>query len=422
MKKIAVTGTKGKTTVVNVVASALQKFDQNVLKVDTTGHFVNGERKSTLEDSKQTWHLVPSVCPGRYLWEFYTNPELEKNGIAVLECSLGCSASSGLGYRVHDVGVFLNVYEDHMGSSSRIQSKEDITKAKAFIFERIGTDGYAVFNADDELVCKTLTKLRPQRNVCKIACGLDFEYLNIDEHLTEGGVIITTEEDVVVVKTKDSVQETVTINNIPWTFKGSFKPSVINTLHAIGALYGYFDGSLPGNFSEVFESVRLDLYGGRLTLLQAKNGATILADYAHEKQSLKEVAKLARTLAGDSGSLIGVVRLAHDRTDQLIQETGREIASSFDSFIVYDKIDGYIRKPSARKVLRFPQIVGRTSRIFADAIKEVNPKVERIIRENEAIQRAAEMAGPEDVVVVIVNDNIEQSIGFVKKSFNGDFL
>src|SRR5665811_1639645 len=96
---ISVTGTKGKTTTVFVIDDILRKLGYNVVKVDTTGHFVNGKRKSTLDDSKRVWHLVPSVCPGRYLWEFFSHPELCEKGVAVLECSLGSSATSGLGYR-----------------------------------------------------------------------------------------------------------------------------------------------------------------------------------------------------------------------------------------------------------------------------------------------------------------------------------
>jgi hypothetical protein len=73
--RVSVTGTKGKTTTVSVIAEVLQKLNHNVLKVDTTGHFINGKRKSDLESSKALWGLVPSVSPGRYLYEFYENPE-----------------------------------------------------------------------------------------------------------------------------------------------------------------------------------------------------------------------------------------------------------------------------------------------------------------------------------------------------------
>lgn len=421
---ISVTGTKGKTTTVAVIADVLQKLSKNTLKVDTTGHFINGERRSTLEDSKEAWRLVPSVCPGRYLWEFHANPELQKDGVAVLECSLGSSAMSGLGYRYHNVGVFLNVFEDHIGSSDRIQSKADIAKAKDFIFSRLDPDeSYAVFNADDEYVISALPKVPSRTSDPKrlIPVGLTFSQFDLDQHLKNGGIAVTVEGTNVVIRSQNGDQSIADLTQIPWTFNGTFIPSVWNIISAVGALYGYFDGVLPEDINETIESVRLDKYGGRLTLLENSEGVKILADYAHEKVSLAMVADLARTMLAKDGKLIGVVRLAHDRTDDLMRETGRVVGKAYDQVVVYEKIDGHWRQPKATG-MRFPQIVGRTSEIFAGAVKEVNPAVERILREDEALQHAATVAKPGDVVVVIVNDNIERSIGFIQEAFKAEFV
>jgi UDP-N-acetylmuramyl tripeptide synthase len=394
-----------------------------VLKVDTTGHFVNGERKSTLDDSKNTWGLVPSVAPGRYLYEFALNPDLEKNGVAVLESSLGCSSPSGMGYRYHEVGVFLNVYEDHLGTSGRLQTKQHIADAKQFIFERLyPEDSYAVFNADDELVCQKLNVFDGQTtHKFMVPFGIAFEYFDAAAHIANGGVLLTVNANREIVL-RDSTGDTVLadLRAMPWTFDGMFQPSVWNAMAAIGALYGHFHGSLPANFREVFEAVRLDSYGGRLTLLHNKIGVTILADYAHEKVSLSHVGDLARTQLKKDGKVIGIVRLAHDRTDTLMQETGRTIATHYDQLIVYDKIDGYYRL--AKGGIRYPQVVGRTSQILTDAIQQVNPHVERIVREDLALERAAEMAKPGDVVVHIVNDDIKRSIDLIKEKFNAEFV
>lgn len=420
---ISVTGTKGKTTTVAVIADVLQKLEKNVLKVDTTGHFLNGERKSTLDESKAAWRLVPSVCPGRYLWEFHTHPELKENGVAVLECSLGCSGPSGLGYRYHNVGVFLNVFEDHLGSSDRIQTKADIARAKQFVFSRLlHAESYAVFNADDSLVVGSLDALPDARDITKIPFGLSFSAYPVEDHLRNGGVVFTVnEKKEIVLRSLAGDTVILDLRALSWTFNATFEPSTWNLLAAAAAVYGHFKGELPANIKEVFESVRLDQYGGRLTMLGTENGVRILADYAHEKQSLALVARLAKTQILAGGKVIGVVRLAHDRTDELMRETGRVIAAEYDQVIVYDKIDGHYRK-ATRKGTRFTEVVGRTSEIIATAIKEVNPNVERILREDHAIARAAEIAKPGDVVIVIVNDNIEQSINFIKEIFKADFV
>lgn len=419
---ISVTGTKGKTTTVAIVADVLKSLGKNVVKVDTTGHFVNGERRSTLEQSKDTWGLVPSVCPGRYLWEFHADPALQEDGVAVLECSLGSSATSGLGYRYHRIGLFLNVFEDHLGSSDRIQSQEDIARAKEFVFGRLDQDGYAVFNADDHWVTNRLEKVPQNRNITLIPCGITFEHFDLETHLKNGGMAISHDGEYVVLRSADKTTKLFSFKAIPWTFDGVFLPSIWNLMFATGAVLAKHEMQWTDAMTEAFEAVRLDPYGGRLTLLRAENGATILADYAHEKKSLVDIANLARTKVGEGGKVIGVLRLAHDRTDKLMRETGHAVADAYDQIMVYEKIDGYWRQPKKVNSLRFPQIVGRTSEIFHGAIAEKNPNTERILREDEAIRAIAKTAGPEDVVVVIVNDDIKRSIEFIQKEFKAEFV
>src|SRR5687768_12544010 len=99
---ISVTGTKGKSTITYVLADLLQRYGENTLRVDTTGYYINSVQKGTLESSKRVSRLVPTVCPGRFL----TAMEDVKHFAAVLECSLGCSNPAGLGYKVHDIGIF----------------------------------------------------------------------------------------------------------------------------------------------------------------------------------------------------------------------------------------------------------------------------------------------------------------------------
>ncbi|MBI3889609.1 hypothetical protein HY312_03495, partial [Candidatus Saccharibacteria bacterium] len=196
--------------------------------------------------------------------------------------------------------------------------------------------------------------------------------------------------------------------------------SIYNLMHAVGGLYGYFKGELPEKFREVIESVRLDQDGGRLTVFKAANGATIIADYAHEKVSLRTIAGLAKSIKQPEGKVIGVVRLAYDRSDSLIRETAEIIANNYDTVVVYDKIDGHFKHPKEIRGSLFKQEVGYTSSVLAEAIKEHNPNVDRIIREDEAVQRAAELVQPGDVVVIIVNDDIKRSIGFIKESFKAE--
>jgi UDP-N-acetylmuramyl tripeptide synthase len=419
---IGVTGTKGKTTVVNLLADVLKNSGYDTLHVDTSGHYINGVQQSNIEDSKRIWgYKTPTISPGRYLADFVTNSLLKKHPAAILECSFSCH-NVGLGYQRHDVGVFLNVFEDHVDPNGKIKNKEDLAIAKSFIFSSIADQGWAVFNADDPLVCRMLSRVRQGRNIKLIACGTDFKYFDAQSHLLNGGVLVTVKNNSIVLKTPERQTVLCDLRKIGWTFGGEFKPSVMNLMHVCAALYGFYNGELPKAITQTIQSTKLDPNSGRLVRLRAENGVEILADYAHEKVSLVAVAQLARTLACTGGRVIGVLRLNHERSDDLIKETGRLIAKEFDDLIIYDKIDGYLRMPVESKIKRYPQIIGRTSDIFSKAIEEQTNAVKRIIREDQAIEFAAKIARPGDAVLVILNDDIRRSLSFIKKSFKANII
>jgi UDP-N-acetylmuramoyl-L-alanyl-D-glutamate--2,6-diaminopimelate ligase len=419
ISKICVTGTKGKTTVVNFIAEILQKSQryENVLLVNTTGHFLNGVRRSTLEDSLETWSLVPSVAPGRYLYEFLPHHIRNKKNVAVLEASLGSSTLSGLGYGMHHVGVFLNIFEDHIGSSKRIKNKNDILKAKIFVAQKLYNDSWLAMNADDLYVMKGYHLVNPAKRTSIVLFGIKIDEMVLEKYpcagyVTREGEWITyykseTRKKYRIVKCKD----------VEWTMDDNFTPSVYNLMAIISAIICLQKGSVLANLGKFLRESKMPENGGRLTKFVTQNGVTIIADYAHEKYSLKEIGELAKKMTKNAGRTIGVVRLAYDRTDALIKDTGNYIAKSYDNFIVYDKIDGFWKKAKPIHNNLFVQENGKISKVFYDALLQKNPSVERIIREDKAIKRASEIAKNGDVVVIIVNDNIERSISFIKKYF-----
>lgn len=409
---LSITGTKGKSTIAYILSEVLG-HTENTLRVDTTGYYVNGDLKGGFADSTRLAGLVPTVSPGRFLVMMQDIPVFT----AILECSLGCSNAPGLGYSHHSVGIFTNVFEDHMGSTKRLNSREDIAAAKDFIFKRIRPDGYAVFNADDKLVCSRLGSLK--ESVSKIPCGHNFNSFDINQHLKGKGVYVTVDDGWVVVKSESKISRIVKVKDVTWTFDDKYKPSVDNLLLIVGSLWAHNKGKIPSTQRKLLAESRLNPYGGRLTSFRAQTGTLIIADYAHEKYSLEAVSKLARSMTRGKGRVIGVVRLAYDRTDELIADTAKHIAPHFDEFVVYDKIDGFWRKP--KKTLgSFKMKKGYTSKLFSANLAKNKARVTRIIREDEALEYAASISRPEDVVVVIVNDDIVRSIGFIREKFNAE--
>jgi cyanophycin synthetase len=72
---------------------------------------------------------------------------------AVLECARGGILKAGLAFQNCEVAVVTNVAADHIGLGG-INTVEQMAKVKAVVPETVFPHGYAVLNADDDLVYK----------------------------------------------------------------------------------------------------------------------------------------------------------------------------------------------------------------------------------------------------------------------------
>jgi cyanophycin synthetase len=70
-----------------------------------------------------------------------------------LECARGGILRAGLGFHNCDVGIVTNVAADHLGLRD-INSLEDMARVKGVVPESVFPNGYAILNADDDLVAK----------------------------------------------------------------------------------------------------------------------------------------------------------------------------------------------------------------------------------------------------------------------------
>lgn len=70
---------------------------------------------------------------------------------AVLECARGGILRRGLGFRSSDYSIVLNVAEDHLGLAD-VETLEDLARVKRVVVDVVRPSGWAILNADDELV------------------------------------------------------------------------------------------------------------------------------------------------------------------------------------------------------------------------------------------------------------------------------
>ncbi len=102
---------------------------------------------------------------------------------AILECARGGILKNGLAFEHCDVGIVTNVANDHIGLGG-INSVEQMARVKAVVPEMVYPHGYAVLNAEDDLVYAMKKDLK-----CNVALfSMDENNPRIQEHCKKGGL------------------------------------------------------------------------------------------------------------------------------------------------------------------------------------------------------------------------------------------
>lgn len=400
MYKIAITGTKGKTTVARLLASLLDNIGENVILVDTDRAVSLRTKKSiSSKESLRIWGLGTAVCPGRFL---SLDQEAET---AVLECSVGCGRR-GLGYKSHDVGIFTNVFSDHISKGGRIKNRSQLAREKSFILEDIKDGGSAVINLDDKLVVR---ESRRFKELNKVGVSLkDAKALKSFRVPKDYQAIFYEDDGCISLRTATRDTKLLATQSMSWTFDGKFKPSIYNLMYVLASVYLYY-GEITEAILNHITSLQPDPAGGRLNVYKLRNGATLIADFAHEKNSLKEIAVLSKSLAARN---IGILRLA-SRPPEKVVEVARAIAKQFDLIYVYNKVDGEFTSTTKPSKLLSSK---RTFELFFSELKRLNPQTYCFPREDQALEQAAKDSLPSDCLVHIVGLDVQKSLDLIKKT------
>ena len=356
------------------------------------------------------------------------NEDLEKiKAISILETSIGSSLLFGTCFPRNQIGAFLNVYEDHLGVTKEGKTKNQIAKRKAkIVFSALKSEQgnpFAIFNANDNLVCKYLN-LAPKESVF-IPFFIEEKkvFFNLDEHLKNKGAcfVFNPKTTEIFIKTKDSKYLIGKTQKISWTHNGFFGPANVAILSALAIIYAYVGNRTK--IKEVFDSLNnfsFDPSLGRNILIK-KDDKTIFIDFAHEKYSLKEASNLFKKMHGKNkdAKKIAVIRFAPDRTNEQLKDYARSATRIFDYIIVYDKVDG--KRRTMKKWMKFYRKPGEISKIVYNTAKEeiekknLKAKVKRIVDEEKAIKHALSISKPKDYILIVPNE-FKKTMEFVEKA------
>ncbi len=352
---IAVTGTNGKTTTTRLAAHIAKNAGKKVGYTTSDGVYIQNQL------------MMRGDCTGPVSSSFVLkDPTVD---FAVLECARGGILKSGLAFQHCDVAIVTNVAADHMGLGG-INTLEQMAKVKSVVPETVFPHGYAILNADDDLVYAMKDDLK-----CNIALfSMDENNKRIKRHCSKGGLATVYENGFVSILKGTWKIRVMAAKDIPLTYEGKAVHNINNCLPAVMATYLYRDISIDdirqGLTSFVPSSTQTP---GRLNFFHFKK-FTILADFAHNPHGLKLLCDFVSKL--DYPKRIGVISGTGDRRDEDIRELGEISAGYFDEVII--RCDKNLRGRTA------DEIIG----LLKEGIDKVNPNVPTLViaNENEALE------------------------------------
>ena len=347
---IAITGTNGKTTTTRLTAHIAKSAGKKVGYTTSDGVYIQNQL------------MMKGDCTGPVSSTFVLkDPTVD---FAVLECARGGILKSGLAFQNCEVAVVTNVAADHMGLGG-IHTIEAMAKVKAVVPETVFQHGYAVLNADDDLVYAMKEGLK-----CNIALfSMDENNPRIKEHAAENGLSCVFENGFVTIMKGGWKIRVLSVKNIPLTYEGKAVHNINNCLPAVLAAYLFRDITIEDIRTGLQTFIPSEsLTPGRLNFFHFKN-FTILADFAHNPHGLKLLCDFVSKL--DYPTRIGVISGTGDRRDEDIRELGEISGQYFDEIII--RCDKNLRGRTA------DEIIG----LLKEGIEKINPNLPVITIPNE---------------------------------------
>lgn len=378
---IAVTGTNGKTTTTRLIAHIVKHIGYQVGYTTTEGIYIQDK---LLEKGDTT---------GSYSAQFVLKDPTVN--FAVLECARGGLLRSGLGFDQCDIGIVTNVSSDHLGLGD-IHTLEELAQLKAVVAKSVSKDGYAILNADDDLVYAMADEVSS-----KVAFfSMDENNPRILKHIAKGGLAAVFENGFISIFKNSYKIRIDRVADVPLTFGGKARFNIENILAAVLAGYiSHFD------IEDIKTSLRTFIPSpnktpGRMNLFKFPT-FEVLVDYAHNVGGLKAIGEYMNAL--EVSKKVGVVAAVGDRREEDFYQIGRVSAEIFDEVIV--RLDSDLRGRKPEEILE-PLLKG---------IADVDPgkPVKQIPNEMRAIAFALENAEPGSMVAIFTED-VHESVKMVE--------
>lgn len=299
MKFVAVVGTNGKTSTAHYIDSILSFAGIKTGLIGTEGHYILGEKVGQSLTTPDPYELN----------ELFFKMRTRGVEVVVAEVSAHAIYLEKLGDIKADVAILTNVSQDHLDYFKDFANYQSV---KMSYFEN-GNAKRAIINVDDESGRILLKRLEGREDVKTTSYGLynpaDCFAVNVIEDIDGVKFVANLEDEIVDVKS---------------SLYGEF--NVYNLLGAMSV------ASCLGIDSQTLTHAvrKIKAVKGRFSVLHTDKG-TIIVDYAHTPDGLKNLLSTARTLT--KSRLITLFGCGGERDRQKRAAMGK-IASEYSDFIV----------------------------------------------------------------------------------------
>ncbi|HDY73201.1 MAG TPA: UDP-N-acetylmuramyl-tripeptide synthetase [Candidatus Jorgensenbacteria bacterium] len=349
---VGVTGTKGKSTVIELMNVIFEAAGERTALLSTV------RQKIGTETEPNEWS---NTMPGRWrLQRFLHRAATERCTYAFVEVTSQGTTQHRHRFIDWDVAVFLNLHPEHIEAHG---SFEKYREAKLNFFRSLKhskkSRQYFLINRDDQD---------------------SMLFYEVAKRVRSGEVIWFSKND--VFKMVEGLRATY---HQEW-LRADFNVENVAAAVALARLRGVNRGTIQRALAE-FPGVP-----GRMEFVQ-KKPFSVVVDYAHTPESLTAVYRNLRTNYDftDSSHLICVLGAAGGGRDTWKRPEHGKIAASYGDVVILTSEDPYDEDPRA--------IIEDMKRGIAES-PEKPQKVYEIIDRTEAIKKALSIAREKDIVII----------------------
>lgn len=379
---VAVTGTNGKTTVTRLIAHFAQAAGQHTGYTTTDGIYIDGT------------NICLGDCSGPVSAATVLRDPIVD--FAVLECARGGILRAGLGFDKCNISVVTNISDDHLGLND-INTIDQLVRVKAVVPQSTFDNGYAILNADDDLVYEIKNTLD-----CNIALfSMDANNPRIIKHCLNRGWAAFIEEQYFVLSKGEWKIKIAEVTQVPLTFNGKCEFMIKNILPALlaASLSNFPLETITSALKTFIPSPQLT--PGRMNLFRFNN-FELMVDYVHNTCGYIQMKKYLEQV--NASRKTGIIAATGDRRVEDIKNIGRYAAQMFDKIIIRHDRDNRGRTKE------------ELNTFLIDGIREINDSKSIIIisDERESIQYAIDNAITGEFIFLCADD-VPITLSYVKQ-------